>query len=166
MENADDQHEEEPRIDNRVEVDDGERRENVIPEDVKDHPAVSAFVITKASFLITDPRLPGNPIIYASPGFLTLTGYPIERVLGRNCRFLQGPGTDPAAVARMREAIDQGKDISVTLLNYREDSTTFWNQVLISAVYGGDKSSELHYYLGVQHKCRPPDGTGQVLAAA
>ena len=58
---------------------------------------------------------------------LELTGYPIERVLGRNCRFLQGPETDPAAVARLREAVDNGRGVNVTMLNYRQDgSTSAW----------------------------------------
>ena len=81
------------------------------------------------NFVITDPSLPDNPIVFASQGFLTLTGYALDQILGRNCRFLQGPETDPAAVEKIRHAINQGVDASVCLLNYRIDGTTFWNQV-------------------------------------
>ena len=28
-----------------------------------------------------------------------------ERVVGRNCKFLQGPGTDPAVIDRLRQAL-------------------------------------------------------------
>ena len=81
------------------------------------------------NFVITDPSLPDNPIVFASQGFLTLTGYALNQILGRNCRFLQGPETDPAAVEKIRDAIHQGVDASVCLLNYRIDGSTFWNQV-------------------------------------
>jgi PAS domain-containing protein len=55
-----------------------------------------------------DPSLPDNPIVYASQGFLNLTGYAMDQILGRNCRFLQGPDTDPEAVDKIRKAIEEG----------------------------------------------------------
>mmetsp|Transcript_28274 Transcript_28274/g.68800 ORF Transcript_28274/g.68800 Transcript_28274/m.68800 type:complete len:247 (-) Transcript_28274:264-1004(-) len=130
------------------------RWENRIPDMLLDHPAVVAFQASNASFLVTDPNLPGNPIIYASEAFLQLTGYPVDRVLGRNCRFLQGPETNPVSVGRMREAIDNVEDIVVRVLNYRWDGTTFWNDVLISAVRNtridqGENGGVL-YFLGLQ----------------
>jgi PAS domain S-box-containing protein len=109
------------------------------------------LVSTQLCFLVpqvSDPRIAGNPIIFASSGFLELTGYPVERVLGRNCRFLQGPETDPASVAQMREAIDRGEDVSVTVLNYRHDGTTFLNNVMISGIR--DATNQLLYYVGLQ----------------
>lgn len=139
--------------------------ENTLPSTLQDHPAIRAFLATHASFIITDPRLPGNPIIFASPGFLMLTGYSIDRVLGRNCRFLQGPETDPAAVAQIREAVDSGRDVAVTLLNYKSDGSTFWNQVLISGVrkahllhqQGNEPSAtSLLYFIGLQQPTRCP----------
>jgi PAS domain S-box-containing protein len=51
--------------------------------------------------------------VYASDAFLELTGYPREEVLGRNCRFLQGPGTDQAVVQKIRDAIKGGDEITV-----------------------------------------------------
>ncbi len=136
---------------------DWENVENVLPLGLQDHPAIAAFLATGASFIISDPRLPGNPIVYASPGFLFLTGYSIERVLGRNCRFLQGPETDPVAVARIREAIDNGGDVAVTLLNYRSDGSTFWNQVLISGVRKEvNGETTLLYFIGLQQPTFDP----------
>jgi PAS domain S-box-containing protein len=139
---------------------------NELTEELLEHPAIAAFHASHATFLVTDPRLAGNPIIHASPGFLDLTGYAVDRVLGRNCRFLQGPGTDPVAVSHMRESIDQGRDISVTLLNYRQDGSTFWNQILISGIR--DAHGELIYFIGIQHPCMgpPPDGVPAVSHAS
>ena len=90
---------------------------------------VKALQTAQQNFVITDPSLPDNPIVFASQGFLTLTGYALESVLGRNCRFLQGPRTDPRAVAKIRKAVDEGYDTSVCLLNYRIDGSTFYNQI-------------------------------------
>lgn len=73
----------------------------------------SGFLLLKAlqssqpSFCITDPQLPDNPIVYASDNFIELTGYDRRQVLGRNCRFLQGPDTDPNAVAKIRKGIEE-----------------------------------------------------------
>ena len=98
--------------------------------------------------LITDPGQSDDPIIYVSPGFERMTGYNSGEVLGRNCRFLQGKDTDPAAVSRLREAIRTEKPCTVELLNYRKDGTTFWNELSISPVR--DDASQLTNFVGVQ----------------
>ncbi|MFO1117938.1 MAG: PAS domain-containing protein [Beijerinckiaceae bacterium] len=88
--------------------------------------------------LITDPSRPDNPIVFANEAFQDLTGYSREEVIGRNCRFLQGPETDPAVVARLRDAIHEGRDVAVDLLNYRKDGSTFWNALYMSPVRSDD----------------------------
>jgi PAS domain S-box-containing protein len=98
--------------------------------------------------LITNPLLPDNPIIDVNPAFTRLTGYARDEVLGRNCRFLQGPDTDAAAVQRLRAAIAAGSDTSETLLNYRKDGTPFWNDLSIAAVR--DAAGQLTHFIGVQ----------------
>jgi two-component system cell cycle sensor histidine kinase/response regulator CckA len=98
--------------------------------------------------VITDPHVRGNPIIYASPSFAKLTGYAVDEVIGRNCNFLQGAGTDPTAVTRIREALAAGSGCSVELLNYRKDGTPFWNSLAISPVL--DEDGRLLHFVGVQ----------------
>jgi PAS domain-containing protein len=90
------------------------------------------------NFVLSDPRLPDNPIVFATPGFYRLTGYTPEQVLGRNCRFLQGPGTDPKAVDIIRKAIATGSDCTVCILNYKADGTPFWNQFFVAALRDSD----------------------------
>lgn len=68
---------------------------------------VKALQSSQPSFCVTDPQLPDNPIVYASDTFIELTGYDRCQVLGRNCRFLQGPDTDPDAVAKIRKGIEE-----------------------------------------------------------
>lgn len=97
-------------------------------------PFVTALERTRQAMVVTDPRLPDNPIVFANRAFLALTGYEAGEVLGRNCRFLQGPETDPAAVAKVRAAVAERREVEVALLNYRKDGTTFWNALRLSPV--------------------------------
>ena len=99
-------------------------------------------------FCITNCYMPDNPIIYASDGFLELTGYPLEQVIGRNCRFLQGPETDPAAVLRLREGIQHGEDVNVLIINYKANGEKFYNQLFISPLR--DENNVIINYVGVQ----------------
>jgi PAS domain S-box-containing protein len=118
--------------------------------DDPDFSFIKALQTAQQNFVVTDPSLPDNPIVYASQGFLNLTGYSLDQILGRNCRFLQGPETDPKAVQRIRNAIEQGNDMSVCLLNYRVDGTTFWNQFFIAALR--DSNGNVTNFVGVQCK--------------
>jgi PAS domain-containing protein len=90
------------------------------------------------NFVLSDPRLPDNPIVFATPGFYQLSGYTQEQVLGRNCRFLQGPGTNPKSVDIIRKAIATGADCTVCILNYKADGTPFWNQFFVAALRDAD----------------------------
>ncbi len=98
--------------------------------------------------LITDPARPDNPIIFASPSFERLTGYKAEEVIGRNCRFLQGPDTDKEAVEQLRGAIRAAQPITVEILNYRKDGKAFWNAVSVSPVQ--DSDGRVTHFVGVQ----------------
>lgn len=118
--------------------------------DDPDFSFIKALQTAQQNFVVTDPSLPDNPIVYATQGFLNLTGYTLDQVLGRNCRFLQGPETDPKAVEKIRNAIEEGSDMSVCLLNYRVDGATFWNQFFIAALR--DAAGNITNYVGVQCK--------------
>ncbi|PSR86644.1 Phototropin-1 like, partial [Actinidia chinensis var. chinensis] len=100
------------------------------------------------NFVITDPRLPDNPIIFASDSFLELTEYSREEILGRNCRFLQGPETDPATVRKIRDAIDNQTEVTVQLINYTKSGKKFWNLFHLQPMR--DQKGEVQYFIGVQ----------------
>nr|AML79319.1 putative LOV domain-containing protein [Chelidonium majus] len=100
------------------------------------------------NFVITDPRLPDNPIIFASDSFLELTEYSREEILGRNCRFLQGPETDPTTVRKIRNAIDNQTDVTVQLINYTKTGKKFWNLFHLQPMR--DQKGEVQYFIGVQ----------------
>ncbi|GAA4001367.1 hybrid sensor histidine kinase/response regulator [Sphingomonas humi] len=98
--------------------------------------------------ILTDPRQPDNPIVFANKAFLDLTGYEEKEVLGRNCRFLQGPRTDQEQVRELREAITSGNAISIEILNYKRNGTPFWNAVFIGPVH--DTAGNLLYFFASQ----------------
>ncbi|RDX73170.1 Phototropin-2, partial [Mucuna pruriens] len=100
------------------------------------------------NFVISDPRLPDNPIIFASDSFLELTEYTREEILGRNCRFLQGPETDQTTVAKIRDAIREQREITVQLINYTKSGKKFWNLFHLQPMR--DQKGELQYFIGVQ----------------
>uniref|UniRef100_A0A5B7B7G5 non-specific serine/threonine protein kinase n=1 Tax=Davidia involucrata TaxID=16924 RepID=A0A5B7B7G5_DAVIN len=100
------------------------------------------------NFVITDPRLPDNPIIFASDSFLELTEYTREEILGRNCRFLQGPETDQDTVSKIRDAIREQREITVQLINYTKSGKKFWNLFHLQPMR--DQKGELQYFIGVQ----------------
>jgi len=98
--------------------------------------------------VITDARAPGNPNIYVNPALCELTGYTEKELLGGNMRLLQGPETDPSAIAKIRHSLDKGKGCEVTLKNYRKGGDIFWNELLISPV--ADATGVVTHYIGIQ----------------
>ncbi|MGN6242725.1 MAG: SpoIIE family protein phosphatase [Motilibacteraceae bacterium] len=107
-----------------------------------------ALVAAGLSFTISDPHLEDNPLVWVNPAFTAMTGYSEEELLGRNCRFLQGPDTDPEAVARLRAGIQARQVCQEVLLNHRKDGTAFWSEVSVSPVFDGE--GNLTHYVGVQ----------------
>ena len=86
----------------------------------------------QTSFTLADPSQDRDqPLLLASDGFLELSGYSRMDVLMRNCRFLQGPGTAPAVVDRIRSACKNGTHVTEMLLNYRKDGVPFWSLLRI-----------------------------------
>lgn len=100
------------------------------------------------NFCLSDPSLPDNPMVYCSPGFLAMTGYSCDELVGFNCRILQGPDTDQHAVQQIRDALTAAKPITITLLNYKKDKTPFLNCVHIAPIR--DATGKIQYFCGVQ----------------
>lgn len=117
------------------------------PTGIIDHKELSAtaFQRTRMPMVVSDARQPDYPIVLANEAFLNLTGYTGEEVLGRNCRFLQGKGTLPAAVAEIRAAVAENKECTVEILNYKKDGTPFWNQLHISPIFDDDGNLAYHF---------------------
>ena len=108
----------------------------------------AAVSSTSNGVLITDPNLPGNPIVFVNPAFTRITGYAPEETLGKSCRMLQGRDTDLQTIERLRKAIQQRKPVTVTIRNYRKDGRTFWNELSINPVF--DDHKQLVHFVGIQ----------------
>lgn len=98
--------------------------------------------------VITDPTQDDNPIIYVSHGFLSVTGYAQKEVIGKNCRFMQGPKTSPQVVNEMRNAINNGQPFSGELVNYKKDGTIWFNRLKLEPIRNAE--GQLIRYVGVQ----------------
>jgi PAS domain S-box-containing protein len=111
-------------------------------------PWVAAFDESITPMAISDPTLPDNPLLYVNRAFEALTGFTAVELVGRNCRFMQGPLTDPAEVTRLRVAIARCERVEVDLLNHRRDGTPFWNRLTVAPVR--DAHGALRYFVSSQ----------------
>ncbi|WP_426042986.1 LuxR C-terminal-related transcriptional regulator [Brevundimonas sp. TWP2-3-4b1] len=118
-------------------------------DDIDDANALKASIVgSPIASVITNPRLLDNPIIAVNRAFCALTGYGPEDILGRNCRFLAGPATEPWPTDRIRQGIRARRATLVEILNYKRDFTLFRNAVLVAPVFSQDGA--LEYFLGLQ----------------
>lgn len=113
-----------------------------------DEAIVMAVKGAQLPIVISDARRFDQPIVFANRAFLALTGYEEAEVVGRNCRFLQGPETGEESIEEIRRALAAGSAASVEILNYRKDGGRFWNALHISPVHDG--AGEVVYYIGSQ----------------
>lgn len=115
---------------------------------------LSAMIQSSAiAAVISNPRLPDNPIVECNAAFLSLTGYERAEIIGRNCRFLAGPDTEPWLQEKLRAAIRNAEPTLIELLNYRKDGSTFRNAVLIAPIFGANDQPD--YFLGSQVEISP-----------
>ncbi len=111
-------------------------------------PFVAAVRATRMPMVISNPRLPDNPIVFVNDAFCRLCGYSRNEIVGRNCRFLQGEETDPGTVAAIRAALAAIEPVRVDILNYRKTGEAFWNRLLMAPVR--DAEGQLAYFFASQ----------------
>lgn len=98
--------------------------------------------------VVSDPRLPDNPIVECNDAFVALTGYSRDEIIGHNCRFLSGVGTEPFLTEMLRSGIRRRQPVMVEILNYKKDGTPFRNAVMVAPIF--DAEGCLEFYLGSQ----------------
>lgn len=112
-------------------------------------PAVAELIgSSPVASVVSDPRLPDNPIIACNRAFVDLTGYDEDEIIGRNCRFLAGPGTEPWLTETIRQGVRDRKPIMVEILNYKKNGDPFRNAVVVAPLF--DDDGELTYFFGSQ----------------
>lgn len=118
-----------------------------------DEKLLESIGLSPIATVISNPRRPDNPLEVANPAFCALTGYSESEIVGRNCRFLAGEGTEPWVTDRIREAIGSRRPVLVDILNYRHDRTPFRNAVLVTPLF--DEEGHLAWFLGSQVELGP-----------
>ncbi|KAK4033815.1 hypothetical protein C8A01DRAFT_39701, partial [Parachaetomium inaequale] len=99
------------------------------------------------AFCLTDPLQPDNPVVFASDGLLSMSGYQRGELVGKNCRLLQGIATDPEAARRLSMAAAAGREVTELLLNYRPDGTPYWNFLFVCPLM---ENGSVRYFFGAQ----------------
>jgi PAS domain S-box-containing protein len=124
------------------------------PKDADDW--LNNFVASAESFpaciVISDMTIPGAPMVYVNSEFCRTTGYSREESTGRNCRFLQGPDTEPEAIQVIRNTLSKGQDCHVKLTNYKKSGELFQNLLSMKPVFDADNI--YRYVIGVQFEIK------------
>lgn len=116
---------------------------------------IDSIRLSPIAAVISDPRLADNPIVATNRAFCTLTGYDEAEIIGRNCKFLAGPATEPWLTERIRAGVRERRPVLVEILNYKRDGTPFRNAVLVAPVFNVDGA--LTYFIGSQVELRDDD---------
>ncbi len=114
-----------------------------------DGPLALAIAAAPTGVVIADPNLPDCPLVFVNPAFTQITGYKPDEILGRNCRFLQGPRSERDTIMALRRAIQKREAIRVELTNYRRNGTRFINELRMSPVF--DSAGAMVAFVGIQH---------------
>ena len=133
---------------NRSVTDDQRIANEISGLDRNTDPFVAAVHATRMPMIITNPRLPDNPVVFANDAFCRLSGYPRGEIVGRNCRFLQGEDTNQVARQAIHDAVTQRQPIEIDIRNYRKNGETFWNRLLLAPVF--DVDQQLVYFFASQ----------------
>lgn len=100
-------------------------------------------------FVITDPRQPGNPIVYVNPAFERLTGYAAHEAVGTNGRLLQRNEFNQPGLEEIRAALREQREGHAIVRNYRKDGSLFWNELHIAPLF--DRDGVLTHFVGIQN---------------
>lgn len=122
---------------------------------------VNAVRATRMPMLLTDPNLPGNPIVFANEAFLKLSGYRVDELMGQQPHFMNGPHTDPKDSARFSEALRSDQDDIIETVQYRKNGSRFVATVLLSA-FKDDQGRTLNHFMSWLDVTRRADAEDEV----
>ena len=123
-----------------------------------------AIAAAPTGITVADPSLPDCPLVFMNPAFTSITGYQPEDVLGRNCRFLQGRGTEKASIRALRNAVAAARPLTLEIINHRKDGRRFLNELRMAPVL--DDHGVLIAYIGIQHDITDRKRAEQEIARA
>ncbi|QNK87651.1 EAL domain-containing protein [Sporosarcina sp. resist] len=85
----------------------------------------------RTGFILTDPSVSDDPVVFINEAFTEITGYPSEEVIGQNLRFMQGEETDMELIEEINKKLRKGMPANAEILHYKKDGTPFWNELVI-----------------------------------
>jgi PAS domain S-box-containing protein len=121
---------------------------------------VEAVRLTRMPMMVTDATLPGNPIVFANNAFVELSGYPMEELLGQDPHFLNGPGTDPEAILQYTRSMEERRDETLEIQQYRKNGTPFRAMLFASPLSDGQGTITNHFlsYLDITRRFDAEEG--------
>lgn len=123
----------------------------------------AAIMHSSEPMVLSDACQPDYPMVVVNEAFEALTGYARGEIVGRNCRFLQGAGSDAETARRIGRSIAAGHGCIEWIVNYRKNGEAFWNLLFLSPVR--NRQGSVLYYFGNQLDITKgsPDWLGEVL---
>lgn len=121
---------------------------------------VEAVRVTRMPMMVTDATLPGNPIVFANKAFSALSGYAMEELVGQDPHFLNGEGTDPAAIRQYTAAMDEKRDETLEIVQHRKDGSPFRAMLFASPLDDGQGTVTNHFlsYLDISRRYNAEEG--------
>jgi PAS domain-containing protein len=108
------------------------------------------------AIILVDMSVPGLPISFANNAFAELSGWRVEEVVGRNCRFLQGQQTEPVALANLINAVRNGTAANLQITNVKKSGVPFQNWLTLHPVH--DSNGVYRYNIGVLSETKKVEG--------
>ena len=124
---------------------------------------VEAVRVTRMPMMVTDALLPGNPILFANAAFVELSGYSVEELTGQDPHFMNGPDTDPASIRHYQQAMEERRDATLEILQYRKDGAPFY-AMLFASPLGDGQGTITHHFLSYLDVTRRHDAEADLLA--
>ena len=107
------------------------------------------FQSVTSGISVADAIAEDLPLVYVNPAFEVMTGYSLEDIVGRNCRFLQQLDRDQLGLTTVRDALKERREVTVVIRNYRKDGTAFWNELSLSPIR--DRNGVVTHFVGIQN---------------
>lgn len=85
--------------------------------------------------IVTDAQ---RRILWVNEDFTVITGYSMSEVFGKKPSILQGPGSEPEAIRRIRKGLEEQMPIKDTITNYRKNGEEYPCKLIIHPIFDTD----------------------------
>lgn len=82
--------------------------------------------------ILTDAK---RKILWVNQDFSAITGYSLGEVVGRKPSILQGPGSEPEAISRIRKGLEAQVPFKEEITNYRKNGEEYLCKLVIHPIF-------------------------------